>query len=350
MMTERHYDVDWLRTAAMALLVIYHATLIFQPWAQEFGLPQNSDTLEESWVLMSMFNVWRIPIVFMISGMGVRFSMERRDWKALLRERTLRILVPFLFAIIVLQAIANVLMEYFGWNAPYAISFGHLWFLPYIYLYFLLAIGPMYWLRNNSDNAFYRFVRRVMPMPGGLLVFTVPVMLEAMLVDPEGYTSYAGTPHGFFIGFVCFVTGFVLVSQKDVFWSAATKTCWSALVLALSIYLIRLFVYDLGAPPQWLSGLETMCWMLALLGFANRYLNQPSRALAYLSVAVYPVYIVHQPVLYGAAYLVLPLQIAASLKLGLLLGASFGVSLLLYEFVLRRIKWARPVFGMKLRS
>jgi len=90
--------------------------------------------------------------------------------------------------------------------------------------------------------------------------------------------------------------------------------------------------------------------MLAILGFGSLYLNKPSRSLAYFSKAVYPVYIVHMPVQFTMAYFLLPLSLPAYLKLMLLLAGTFGVSLLLYEYVLRRLKWIRPLFGMKLHQ
>jgi hypothetical protein len=62
------------------------------------------------------------------------------------------------------------------------------------------------------------------------------------------------------------------------------------------------------------------------------------------------VYIVHLPVQFTLAYLLLPLTISAYLKLALLLAGTFGLSLMLYEYALRRLKWIRPLFGMKLRQ
>jgi surface polysaccharide O-acyltransferase-like enzyme len=93
-----------------------------------------------------------------------------------------------------------------------------------------------------------------------------------------------------------------------------------------------------------------MSWMLAILGFGSLHLNQPSRGLAYLSKAVYPVYIVHFPVQFFIAYFLFPLSMSAYSKLGLLLVGTFGISFLLYEFPLRRLKWVRPLFGMKLNQ
>ena len=38
--SQRRHDVDWLRTLAMGLLIIFHIVLSFQPWAALIGFPQ----------------------------------------------------------------------------------------------------------------------------------------------------------------------------------------------------------------------------------------------------------------------------------------------------------------------
>ena len=88
--------------------------------------------------------------------------------------------------------------------------------------------------------------------------------------------------------------------------------------------------------------------MLAILGYGSLYLNKPSDRLAYCSKAVYPVYIIHMPVQYCIAYYLFPLHLPVILKLSLLLAGTFGGSLLIFEYVIKRLKWIRPLFGMKL--
>ncbi len=90
--------------------------------------------------------------------------------------------------------------------------------------------------------------------------------------------------------------------------------------------------------------------MLAILGFASLHFNKPSERLSYFSKAVYPVYILHFPIQYAISYYFMPLALPAILKLGVLLFGTFGVSLLIYELIIRRLKWIRPPFGMKLNS
>ena len=96
-MNNRRYDIDWLRVIAIALLLIYHIALVFQPWGVYIGFIQSAETSEAIWIPMALLNVWRIPLLFFVSGMGVCFALRRRDWKQLLLDRARRILLPLIF-------------------------------------------------------------------------------------------------------------------------------------------------------------------------------------------------------------------------------------------------------------
>ena len=67
--------------------------------------------------------------------------MERRDWKELLKDRTIRILIPYVFGIAILGPVFSFALPYLGWQADYTLEFGHLWFLLNIYLYVVWLLG-----------------------------------------------------------------------------------------------------------------------------------------------------------------------------------------------------------------
>ena len=120
-----------------------------------------------------------------------------------------------------------------------------------------------------------------------------------------------------------------------------------ALVLAVLLYLVRLVFFELSAPNP-LIAFESFNWMLAIIGFGSSYLNKPSRTLSYLSQAVFPVYILHLPLQFLFALLLLPTYLPAISKLLLLLIVTSGTNLLTYELIIRRLKWICPLFGMKI--
>ena len=94
MKTERRHDIDWLRVIAIGLLLIYHIAIVLQPWAMFIGFIKSEESMENLWKLMSLLNVWRIPFLFFVSGMGVYFAIRKRTWRQLTIERSRRILLP----------------------------------------------------------------------------------------------------------------------------------------------------------------------------------------------------------------------------------------------------------------
>ena len=195
---QRRYDVDWLRTLAMGLLIIYHVAVSFQPWAHKIFFIKNEQSLEGLWEIMSLLNIWRIPILFLISGMGVRFAMEQRNWKQLLKERTARILLPFIFGFFFICPINYYMaMKFYGGEIAYLPNPGHLWFLGNIFLYVLLLLPLLIYLKNHPENALWRILSKIIRHPWTLFVAALPLMAEAWLLDPEIFVLYFLTPHGF---------------------------------------------------------------------------------------------------------------------------------------------------------
>ncbi|KAA3664849.1 MAG: acyltransferase [Chloroflexi bacterium] len=348
--TQRRYDIDWLRTLALGLLIIYHATISFQPWASFIGFPQNEESLEVLWIFMALINVWRIPILFLISGMGVCFAMERRDWKQLLKDRTVRILIPFIFGYyIVVPSYIYLIFKFYDLETQYKPDFGHVWFLANIFAYVLLLLPFLYYLKMHPNNFLSRTLSKLLRWPVMLFLMALPLVVEVLLINPEIYAGYAMTAHGFWLGLIWFATGFMFISLKDVFWTAVVRIRWIALSIASLLYSVRFIVFMFEGSPNWLTAIESMSWMLAVIGFGALHLNKPSKSLSYLNKAVYPVYIIHMPVLFVLLCFVLPLDLSATLKFAILVAGTFSISLFTYEFILKRVKWIRPLFGMKFK-
>ena len=185
-----------------------------------------------------------------------------------------------------------------------------------------------------------------MDTPLGPLITISLFVLEVLLVKPLVFEMYVDTWHGFFLGFIAFFLGFLFVYCGKNFWKTVGKWKWMYLGMALVLYLIRLMVYHSKA-PNYLVAIESNLWIFGFLGLGNCYLNKGSSVLSYLSQAAYPVYIIHMFALYLGSLLILPLEIAVELKLLLLIIFTIALCYTLYEFVIRRVKVLRPLFGLK---
>jgi len=182
---QRRYDIDWIRTFALGLLIIYHVVVSFQPWGYMIFFLQNRQPLPWLWNIMSLVNIWRISLLFMISGMGLHFAMQHRNWKLLLKDRTLRILVPFISGYFLVCPISiYIALKYYGRDTAYVPNAGHLWFLANIYLYVLLLLPFLNYLKKHPDNSILRFFRKIISRPCGIFIMALPIMVEALLVKP----------------------------------------------------------------------------------------------------------------------------------------------------------------------
>jgi hypothetical protein len=343
----RRHDIDWLRIAAIGLLILYHAVIGFQPWARDIWFIQNDQTLEWLWIPMSLLNVWRIPLLFVVSGMGLRFALERRDWKQLLADRFLRIFVPLAFGFFVICPITAILFtSRYGGGLVYLPNAGHLWFLVNLFLYVLVLLPFLGFFRKPDGNPALRFLARSFRRPLALFFLAIPPMLEAWILDPEIYWAYAGSLHGLALGLVCFSGGFILASLGPVFWASVVRVRLPALLAAFSLYLVRLLAFGLQHEPAPMVALESSCWLLAVFGFSATFLNRPARHLRYLSEGVYPMYILHMPIQFALSRIVFSLPLPAAIKLLLLLAGVLGLSLAAYECV-RRVFWLRPLLGLR---
>ena len=341
----RRHDIDWVRVIAIGLLLLYHTAIGFQPWGTMIGFIVCKESWMSLWTPMTMLNIWRIPLLFFVSGMGVYFSIQNRNWKQLLRERALRIVIPFFVGVFVIVPLGIFLVQsYYGQPLFYIYHPGHLWFLGNIFVYVVLLLPVFFYLKNNEKSNGAMAVKKLFGSPAGLLFVFAAFAAEALIVDPVPFELYAMTWHGFFLGLLGFLFGFCFMLSGDAFWNMILSWRWLLILAALSFYVFRLIQFKTVA-PGYVMAIESNFWILAVFAFGFRYLNRPGKALDYLSQAVYPVYILHMIFLYLGSMLVFRGSLDVRLQFLLVLLVTILGSFISYELV-RRISVLRPVFGL----
>lgn len=345
----RRYDIDWVRVIAIGLLLIYHVAIGFQPWGIMIGFITNEKPWASLWMPMTMLNIWRIPLLFFVSGMGVYFAIRQRNWKQLLMERAGRILLPFLFGMFFIFPLSSYIWQsYYQFDRSYSPNPGHLWFLGNIFVYVVILLPVFFYLKKNEEGKIVKGIKKIFGNPLGLLIVIAVFTAEVILVDPKPYELYVMTWHGFFLGLLAFFFGFCFVLSGDAFWNMILKWRWLFLVVAISLFIIRITQFQLNVPGYLLVA-ESDCWIFSVLAFGYKYLNRPSRILNYLSAAAYPVYILHMIFLFLGSSLLFPLDIEPPVKFVLTLIFTVAGCFMAYELI-RRINILRPLFGLKMKG
>ena len=363
---ERRYDIDWIRVLAFDILILYHVGMFFVPWGWHIKNNQIVDWL--TWPMLFV-NQWRLPILFVVSGMGTRFAFSSRSASEYIKERTVRLIIPLMFGILLLvppQVYAERLVqgktdgsffafypEFFTGVYPNGnFSWHHLWFLPYLYLMSLVATPLFIRLRKGKTLILPLLDRLLRKFPAGIYVFIVPLFLVEVFLEPLFPVNNALVNDWYAISryMLLFVYGFILISLGDSFWTSIVKIKWISLLLGISLIPVTLWLWY-NAPESILVPLaktiQMWCWILVIFAFASIYLNRKSRVIEYRNKAVYPFYILHQTITVIIGYWLITNPMHYSFKFAILVAGTFGLSWLLYEFIIRRNRLIAVLFGLK---
>ncbi|WP_175288773.1 acyltransferase family protein [Flagellimonas eckloniae] len=366
----RRYDLDWLRVIVFGLLIFYHVGMFFVPWGWHV---KNNVTYDWLRWPMIFLNQWRLPILFVISGMGTYYALGKRSlWKFNL-ERYLRLGIPLGVGMLLIvppqvyfERLANAQFSgsYFEFFTTIAfegiypegnISWHHLWFLPYLFLFSLVLSPILVYLRRN-ETKFVEWIKRQIQKPYGLYIFVIPLYVLEACVEPFFDITHALIDDWFNISFsiVLFFFGFLLIATKDTFWeclkSIKTKALFIGIIAFSSQVIIWLFFEDgyiIHFTEAMLKVVNIWSWILVLFAYAAQYLNRPSKTLAYANRAVYPFYILHQTITVGIAYYLIDLDWGLLPKSVILVVGTFGLSWLIYDLIILRIPFLHPLFGLK---
>ncbi|WP_199857179.1 acyltransferase family protein [Sphingomonas sp. EC-HK361] len=366
----RHYGLDWLRIGAFALLILYHVGMVFAPWD---WVVKSRVTYPALIVPMAALTPWRLALLFAVSGYASRRLMMRGDLLAFLRNRSLRLLLPVGFALVVLLPpelwIRERLRGYDGslwryWSHDYWSvtpihglgfpSWEHMWFVVYLWAYTVALVGLVAALgipRLQRAGDWLAHGIRLLWVPIAILV-TLKLALMFEVPEQQGlttdWTAHAEFAPLFLFGFVLGGSD-VLMPAVHRFWKPAAVI---ALVTGIFAVWIELAYQGQHVPGHALMALDraarlAMAWVMILLlvHIATRFWNHDHPWRATLAEAVFPIYVAHHLILMWLAWTTLPLDLPMPVEFALLLGGTTGLSLGVY-LIGRRIPWLRPWIGL----
>ena len=373
----RLFFLDWLRILAFALLVPYHVGMYYVSWDWHIKSPHAGTALEP---LMQLASPWRLSLLFFIAGAVLQIALrQRRDagGLAFLGRRTRRLVWPLLFGMLVVvppQAYFEVVEQlhyagsYVDFMRLYLVAYAgfcdadgcltlptwnHLWILPYLLVYTVLACGLMRAAPQLLDRLAARLSR------GGatvlLLGLALPLMLSRLtLLEFETTHNLVWDWYNHAQSLSAFLAG-LLLARSEVIWARLADLRWTALLLALAAWGVRMGYFSLFAEPEpapllvgalrLLYGAMQWWAIAAACGFAYRHLNVDGPLRRALSPAIFCVYILHQTVIILLARALAPLQLAPLGEGLLLIGLTLLICGLAY-LLLRRLPLLRGAFGI----
>jgi hypothetical protein len=369
----RRNDIDWLRIAAVLLLIPFHTARVFN-WEEDFYV-KNDPTSEAAQRFIDFVGPWHMSFLFLLAGAASWLAFRHRGAGRYAGERAKRLLIPFAFGVLVIVPPQTWLA--YRWHGKGDISYweylpkffttttdggfdgyqggftpGHMWFVLFLFVFSLVGLPVFLWLRNRaSGRRLVAGFARAAQVPGLLVVIPVLILVLPWLQTEDDLSGQP--PFGFFL---LVLLGFLLLADERI--GRVIDRDW---VWLLAVGLVASVAYIWAEPREWgdtaavyvgkklLYEVGVWCVILGLLGLGHRFLMGGGRVLKYATEAAYPFYILHQTAIVAFAYVVCAWDWPVWAKFTVIALASLALSLGAYEVTVRRWGPVRFLFGMKPR-
>ncbi|MFI6759734.1 acyltransferase [Micromonospora sp. NPDC050417] len=386
----RRPELDAIRALVVVGLVFFHSALVFD--SRDDFYVKNAETTDVTMIFASLGVVWAMPMLFLIAGLGSWHSLRRRGPVGFARERVRRLGVPLLFATVTIvpvpqwlrlradpdyhESYLRFLPRFFDVRlAPADFPFvlqgehfetGHLWFVVLLLAFSLLLAPVARWLPAQWGSALRDRTAEAVRHRGLVLLPAVAVgVVSAVLGLEEGFAAWHRWAYLLF-----FLCGFALAADER-FRTAMRRDAVLAAALGLLLFAVGLPGFlaagESGDPftdhtplaigARALYGATGWCWLVAILGLLDRRPRRPAgtaerdtpgrRRYAYLSAAVLPLYVLHQPIVVAVAYGVVRWRAPILVEYVVIVAASLVLTVAAYDLLVRRTRVTRFLFGLR---
>jgi glucan biosynthesis protein C len=303
---------------------------------------------------MSFTNRWRIPLIFMASGGAIVLALD------------ILVIVPpqvYIERHASGQFAGSVLewqpQAYAGLYLSGNLSWNHLWFVAYVLILSFVLLPIYLWARTPNGQVMQARLAKGMSATGLHWLMAVPLAASITFLPPISHNvnGFIGGWHGIATAALLLLHGGFVYGTPQML-ATLNRQRWVSLAIAVSAFVaLDLLVFHavpgarmrvLGMPVfAPLPAINTVTWLFAFIGLANRYLQRRTRFLAEATELVYPSYMIHQTVTAITVHWLLQLQTPPVPAYLLAVPSTFGGTWLICAGGVRPWPWVRPLLGLK---
>ena len=371
---QRRYDLDWLRVLAILAIFVFHCT---RPFDMDDWNIKNLAVYPAIDVWKEFAMTWGMPLILLISGASVYFALPKASAGKYLKGICARLLLPLLvgmFTHLALQVYLENLDKgafsgsffafyphyydgMYGFGGNFAWMGLHLWYLEILFILSVLFLPLFLWLKKTRSGQWVlNALGNFLALPGAVFTLALPAFVLLRTLDEETWGTQVLGGWSVLIYPLFFIAGFLIISNERL-QARIRQMRWLSLgfgIIMTPAYLFLEFQTQYpafhplgGALKDLLNCLVCWSWLLAVTGFGMQHLNFNKPFLKYANEAVLPFYILHQTVIVTLGYFIVRWPIPDWLKFFMILLSTFGVVMVLYEYLVRRFNLLRFLFGMK---
>lgn len=349
---ERKHYLDNIRSFTVLSVMIYHCGYVFNGLGVLGGFADN----EGFWLtdgFCTLIYPFFMVLLFCISGIAARHSIEKRGVKTFIKERVTKLIVPSTLGCLVLHWISGFInvkisgvLEFMPPFLIYPISVlsgtGPLWFAQLLFVYCLFS--KLFVKLNNSK---FDLMCKKTNCPA-LILISVLIWGSSQILNMPVVVVYR-----FGIYFISFLVGYFILYHEEVM-DRVKKMLPVTLPMSIIMAIVYIFMYfgDNYTNDSVLKSPITNFYLwitiLAIFGFSQRYMNKTNRVLKYLRENSFGLYVLHYlPIMIFGYMLNYHTSLSSGLCILFILVIDFTVTPVI-NFLLKKIPFIRyAVLGIK---
>jgi glucans biosynthesis protein C len=375
--TQRQTYLDWLRILSILGVLFFHSAMPYV--AEDAWHIKNHETSHLMMESNYFLHLFRMPLLFFISGTVSYFMMQRRSSLNFIGLRFRRLFIPLLVGMFIIVP-PKIYMERLNngftgsyWQfyktvfnfVPYpkgSFSWHHLWFIAYLFIYDLL-FAPLFAWMASPQRVGLKAKLEILARGKWIYLITLPgIIWYALLSQKYPETNDLAHDGCYFIYWLFFLlAGFTCITQPKLMDSLERNRRFALTIGFVSFIFSDYLRWNQFGPLETgshnaflifcnlaLRPIIGWSWALALVGYGKKYLNRKHKVLDYLNQAVYPFYILHQTVIVVLVYYIVQTPNESILsKYIYTVGMTFFVTIGIYHLLVRPYTLTRFLFGMK---
>lgn len=322
-------------------------------------------------VLITPFGLFMMTLLFLVAGLLTPPSLERKGTGRFVRDRLLRLGVPFLAYVLLVQPVVIYALEHPLGNAPGSywdnfvddegvVDTGPLWFVGVLLIF---SLGYAGWVWTGQRHAAGH--RRGTITVGRLLLVAAVVAPASFLIrlvypygSDSGFTDlnfweWPACLAMFGVGIIAARQGWLerLPDRLYRYSRAVAVAAVAGSVVLLSVVGMLDRIDDMMGGRQWpavgFTAVETALAVFGpvwLLGAAQRHLDAPLRWAGPAVVrSAYGAFMVQTPILIGLAVVLRPVPLPAEVKAVIVAAGGVAASFWLSWLLINRVRWVDRV-------
>lgn len=346
----KHY-LDNIKIIVILLLFPYHTFMIWNNFGAKFYVWGGNNNILSS--LLILMSAWLMPILFVVAGMSTRYSLEKRNTKQFIKERIKRIFIPFISGLILFIPFQTLYARKFFFNYNDGVlgnlryffthfsdlngydgmfTFGHLWFLLYLFVITLVTLLVIKKLPVNKVNSKINKINII-----GIILLFIPIFAFYHI------GNFGGKSIGKYM--LLYLLGYYLFSDDFIEKLVKYKTIILSLFGISQILLVVLY-FKYNYYGDLLVNFVGWLGILSCIIIGKLFLDKENKLTNYFKKASFPIYILHQIFLVIIGYYALMRLDNIVLQINIIIFGSLILTIMIYE-IISRIPIIKNIIGVR---